>query len=103
MYITKDVKHAMNLRKIAFKNRYTRELKHVEEHLRGKLQEAKRAHKLQLEKGFKSNNIKYLWDTMKGITGLSTTRKALVADNEAEFTNQLNIFFSWFDKGHRTR
>ncbi len=46
MYISTEVKHIMNLRKIAFKNRDRAEKKHVEKDLRGKLREAKKAHKL---------------------------------------------------------
>ena len=42
MHINMDIKHTMNLRKIAFKNRDTIELKRVERDLRGRLREAKR-------------------------------------------------------------
>lgn len=57
-------------------------------------------HKLQLEKAFKSNTSKTLLDTVKGMTGLSTTRQALEGNNEAQFANDLNTFFSRFDKGN---
>ncbi len=82
----------MNLRKIAFKNKDTTELKCVEKDLRGKLWEAKRAHKLNWANAFKNNNTKQLWDT----TGLS---KSVSSREEAEFANQLNSFFSRFDDG----
>lgn len=55
--------------------------------------------KSKLEKAFK-NRAKQVWDTMKGMTGLSTTQKSLVVDNEIEFANQLNKFFFRFDKGN---
>ena len=97
MYVTRDVKHLMNLRKIAFRNKDIRELKRLEKELKGKLHDAKRAHKLQLEKAFKSKNSKQLWDKMKSMTGMSNTRKALVTDNEEVFANQLNSFFARFE------
>lgn len=52
----------------------------------------KMAHKVKLEKAFKGNNAKQIWDTMKGMTGLSTTQKSLELDNEMEFVNQLDKF-----------
>lgn len=39
-----------------------------------------------------------LWDTMKGMTGLSIKHKSLAIDNEVEFANKLNTFL--FDKGN---
>ncbi len=55
------------------------------------------AYRSKLEKDFKSNYARHVWDAMKGMTGLSATQKSL--DDEIEFANQLITFFSRFDKG----
>ncbi len=101
-FITKDVKHIINLRKIAFKNKDIGKLKQIEKDLKSKLREAKRKHRLKLEEAHRSKSSKQLWDTMKAMTGLSTTQKPLVTDNELEFANQLNGFFGRFEKGNDT-
>ncbi len=100
MYITKDVKQVMDLRKIAIKKKDVKQIKCLKKELKGKIREAKTAYRSKLEKAFKSNRARQVWDTMKGMTGLSDTQKPLVVDDEIEFANQLNTFFSRFDKGN---
>ncbi len=72
---TKDVKHVMNLRKIAFKKKDMKQIKCLEKDLKGKIREAKMAYRSKLEKAFKSNHVRQVMDTMKGMTGLSATKK----------------------------
>lgn len=50
MYVTKDIKQVINLRKLAFKNKDRRELQKTDKELREKLRKAKKAHKKHLEK-----------------------------------------------------
>ncbi len=88
MYITKDVKQVMNLKKIAFKKNDRKQIKCLEKELRGKIREAKMAYRSKLEKAFKSNRVRQVWDTITGMTGLSATQKLLVADDDdIEFAN----------------
>jgi len=74
-YVTKGIKEIINVRKVAFKEKDIRTLKQTERELKIKLNEAKEVHKKCLEKAFKINNSKKVWDIMKTMSGLSPSKK----------------------------
>lgn len=96
-YITKDIKKAINLRNQAFKQKDTGTLKQTEKELRTKVREAKSRHRQDLENAFKSNKSRKVWDTMKSMTGMTSSTKPIVTIDEYKFANDLNVFFSRFE------
>lgn len=68
---------------------YSNKLKKKKKKLKASLREAKSVRKQHLEDTFKANNHKRMWDTMKTMTGMSSSSKPIVVDNELQF-------YKWF-------
>ena len=81
-YITKSVKDCINRKKLAFKNNDRAGLKMVQRELNQRLREARKHHKDIIEQTFMSMDSKKLWDSMKAITNMNTTKKRLTTDDD---------------------
>ncbi|KAK0136698.1 hypothetical protein N1851_027145 [Merluccius polli] len=69
----------------------------VQRELNQRLREARKHHKDIIEQTFMSMDSKKLWDSMKAITNMNTTKKRLTTDDDLGKANELNDFFLRFE------
>ena len=81
-YITKSVKDCIDRKKLALKNNDRVGLKMVQRELNQRLREARKHHRDTIEQTFMSMNSKKLWDSMRAITNMNTTKKRLSTDDD---------------------
>lgn len=61
------------------------------------LRDARKKHKEIIEQHFIFNNPKRLWDSMKAITNMNTTRNPLITNDDSYKANELNDFYCRFE------
>ena len=96
-YITKHVKACINKKKLAFKNRDRGGMAAAQKELNQLLRTARGRQRAALEVSVGNMDSKRIWDCMKKITNMNSSRKQVVSANESERANDLNDFFSRFD------
>ena len=96
-YITKSVKDCINRKKLALKNNDRPGLKLVQRELNQRLRDAKKHHRDTIGQIFMSMDKKKLWDSMKAITNINTTKKHLNTDDDLGKANKLNDCFLRFE------
>ena len=65
--------------------------------LNQRLREARKHHKDTIQQTFMSMDSKKLWDSMKVITNMNTTKKRLNTNDDLGKVNELNNFFLRFE------
>lgn len=60
---------------------------------KGIMRKSKESHRHRLEGVFGAKNNKKVWDTMKKMTGLATSNKSIVMDNEVGFAKLIKFLF----------
>merc|ERR1712130_477514 len=63
-----------------------------------KIKEGKRKYKEKISKSFQSNNMKDVWDKMKTVVCFDKTRPQVTVDDGQTYADELNDFYSRFDK-----
>ena len=97
-WVTKELKHVINKKKLAFKNNNSEDKKAVQKKLKFVIKKGKEDYKKKIEKHFEKNNMKSVWE---GLNLMSGCKRKKETNNDSigtvEYANNLNQFYSRFD------
>ena len=96
-WVTKDLKILLNKKKhfLAIKDR--EQLKIIQKEIDKNITDSKRKHKVKVEGLFK-HDAKSAWRGVKQLSGMTKTEYKHDVDDVKQFCDELNIFYSRFDK-----
>lgn len=94
-WVTKEVKAAINRKKLAFFKGDDEQIKNAQKELKRVLRQSKRRYKDKLERSMDTCNPKGLWDSMKTITGYGVDKPSVRSEMNV---NDMNQFFARFDE-----
>jgi hypothetical protein len=96
-WVTGPLKVILNRKKVALAKKDKDDLKQVKGELKVAIRACKSNYKDKVERLFKSNNSKQAWAGLSHIAGNKQNKRMLVVDNDEDFANELNIFYSRFN------
>ena len=97
-WVDKKLKDILNDKKRAFKENNKDKIKEINKKLKEEIRAGKKVYKNKIEDMFKSNDSKSAWLGMKTAAGISGTKTNIRVNNEIEYANDLNTFYSRFDR-----
>ena len=68
-WVTREIKEAINKKKLAFKSKNRQQLLSTQKELKYTIKKTKAAYKNKIEKHFESNNMKWVWEGMNLMSG----------------------------------
>lgn len=99
LWMSSDLKECIREKKHAFKNGNIELLKKKRSELRSKLSKAKIEYKDKVECQYFSGNAKKAWEGLNVMMGRETKQnRTPLSHSSPSFANDLNVFFSRFDK-----
>ena len=101
-WMTKAVKSSIQKKKQAFKQGSASDLHNANRELQIEILKAQQNFKSELQNKMATNNLCFVWSSMKTITGLRETNNSCHVtldgfNSDVEFANALNHFFCRFD------
>lgn len=95
-WINKDLKHYLNMKKIAFLQNDQQKVKELNKAVKRKIKDAQNEYKENVEEKLKTGNVRDAW---KGLNTMMGRQKKRVQKHEDPhcLANNLNIFYSRFD------
>ena len=96
-WFTTDIKHKLTAKNAAFVSGYTDEYHKAKGDVRKAIKKAKYKYKRSLEDQFANNNTKSVWQGLRQITQYKQS-VAAINNSDPSFPDQLNEFYSRFDK-----
>ena len=96
-WVTKDLKQIINEKKAALCRKNKDDLKRIQTKLDTNIRSCRSSFKTKLEDKFRSHNSKDVWKGLRQATGFGLKSQNLDTADES-FTNDLNKFYSRFDK-----
>ena len=97
-WLTKGLKTILNEKKQAFKEHYRSRVKHINKELKKEIARSKKEYKTKIEGMFHENKSRDAWLGMKIASGQSKKKTEIKVKNEPQYANDLNTFYSRFDK-----
>ena len=94
---TKELKNLLHERQEHIKDSNDEEKKKTQKKIDNCIKKGKKQYKDKLEKNFSEGRSQQSWENMATITGYKKKRGEINADNEEEFSNELNKFYTRFD------
>lgn len=92
----KDLRHYLNMKKIAFLQNDQQKAKELNKAVKHKIKDAQRGYKENVEEKSKTGNIREVWKGLNTIMGRKKERIQQCEDSYG-LANDLNIFYSRFD------
>ena len=96
-WVTKDIKHAINEKNIAFASKDHDKMTDAQKNLERKIKEGKENYKNKISQSFQSNNMKDVWHKMKTVIGCDKTKTQMTIDDGQTYADELNDFYARFD------
>ena len=96
-WFTTDIKHKLMAKNAAFVSGNTDEYRKAKGDVRKAIKKAKYKYKRSLEEQFANNNTKSVWQGLRQITQYKQS-VAAINNSDTSFPDQLNEFYSRFDK-----
>lgn len=93
-YITREIKDSIKMKKKAYKSGDIVGLRSAQKDLNRQLRSARTRYKEQAEQHLLKTDTKGLWKSIRGMTNMTPKRKPMVACNELERANELNMFYT---------
>ena len=96
--MTKDLKCLLNEKKRAFLAKDRIRLNCVQKENNAKIRQCKEEFKSKVEAEFRRNNSRKAWQGVKTMIGSTKARETIPLSETSFFVNELNEFYSRFDK-----
>jgi hypothetical protein len=96
-WITKELKLFLNEKKRAFCEGDKTKVKAVQQKIAAQTTKCKRQYKEKIEKQFSENDLRHAWSGVKAMIGSTKKHQRIETDNNLNFANDLNSFYSRFD------
>ena len=96
-WVSKDIKDILNRKKIAFNNKNKEEKKVIQKELKCAIKKGKGDYKKKIEKHFKDNDMKRVWDGMNIMSRRKNKSENNTVPLTHDYANDLNAFYARFD------
>ena len=96
-WVTKEIKHVLNKKKIAFNSNDQEGTKQVQKELKTVVREGKKVYRKKIEEELKKNNMKCVWDGISLMSGSKKRKTCSNLNNTTGYANELNEFYGRFD------
>jgi hypothetical protein len=97
-WVTKELKLMLRDRHKAFKENNKQKMKEIQKKIDKKIKNDKKRYASKVEENFQHNNSRLFWKNIETITGYKQKKKGLQADDEEQLANNLNVFYTHFDR-----
>ena len=84
----------INKKKIAFRNGDTQSLESLEREMKQLIGKCKNEYKQRVEDKLTSGESRVAWDGLKTMMGTKKSKTAINTENDAQFAEELNTFYS---------
>ncbi|GFR81869.1 reverse transcriptase [Elysia marginata] len=96
-WFTKDIKQILNRKKIAFQNKRDYDIKSIHKEVRATIRQGKESYKRKIEKYFKNNHMRKVWQGMNLMVGCKGKKGNNCVEGDEGYANDLNKFYARFD------
>ena len=96
-WVTKDIKHVLNKKKLAFNTNDLESQKQAQKEVKTAVREGKKTYRKKIEEEFTKNNMKCVWDGISLMSGSKKNKTSNNLNNTSGYANELNEFYGRFD------
>ena len=97
-WVDKELKLLLNAKKKAFSENNKEEIKSINKQIKSQTFRNKLKYKNKIENKLSSNDTKGAWEGFKTASGMKPKKVSISVPNEEEYSDDLNAFYSRFDK-----